>query len=284
MDQSSNRTDSIGLVFPKVGVQPGERAARGANSQPTELQVAAFPWWKRGLDLVIVVLALPLLLPLMLGIALLIRLVSRGSVLFKQERVGFKRRHFFCYKFRTMAFGADSKPHEAYLEKLIQSNKPMTKMDETGDPRLIPFGAFLRATGLDELPQLINVVRGEMSVVGPRPCIVYEFNKFSPAYHPRFNTPPGLTGLWQVSGKNRTTFTEMMRLDIQYVRHRSLGLDFRIMFRTFAALYLQAKDLRDKMHHHPNRPFPLRPLIHCACCPTEPEDNVLLGGVMNNHP
>ena len=120
----------------------------------------------------------------------------------------------------------------------------MTKMDTTGDVRLIPFGAWLRATGLDELPQLINVIRGEMSVVGPRPCIPYEYEGYAPWQMERFNTLPGLTGLWQVSGKNRTTFAEMVRLDIQYVRRKSPGLDLLIILKTPIALLLQVWDLR----------------------------------------
>jgi exopolysaccharide production protein ExoY len=234
--------------------------------------------------LVLVFIGLAGMLPLMLGIALLIKLVSRGPVFFKQERVGFLRRRFFCYKFRTMQVDANTEVHQRHLKDLMETNKPMIKMDSTGDPRLIPFGQFLRATGLDELPQLLNVLRGEMSLVGPRPCIVYEFNNYSVDYHPRFDTPPGLTGLWQVSGKNRTTFTEMMRLDIQYVRHRSLWLDIRIMVRTFFALYLQAKDLRRNKSDDTNWSFPLRPLIQCSCCQMKPGPNTKKNGAHKSNP
>ena len=121
----------------------------------------------------------------------------------------------------------------------------MTKLDSRRDPRLIPFGAALRATGLDELPQLINVLRGEMSIVGPRPCIPYEYELYEPWQRQRFNAVPGLTGLWQVSGKNRTTFTEMIRLDIEYSQRQSVGLDLKIVLKTLPALWQQCLDNRE---------------------------------------
>ena len=119
----------------------------------------------------------------------------------------------------------------------------MTKLDAQNDPRLIPLGALLRATGLDELPQIINVLRGEMSFVGPRPCIPYEYERYQPWQRRRFDAVPGLTGLWQVSGKNRTTFNEMIRLDIEYSERLSLGLDLKIIFRTLPALLQQCLDI-----------------------------------------
>ena len=115
----------------------------------------------------------------------------------------------------------------------------MTKLDNRGDSRLIPFGAILRASGLDELPQLINVLRGDMSIVGPRPCTPYESEEYQAWHRERFDSLPGLTGLWQVSGKNRTTFNEMMRLDIRYVRSKSLWMDFKIIVLTFPTLLQQ---------------------------------------------
>ena len=120
----------------------------------------------------------------------------------------------------------------------------MTKLDANGDSRIIPFGKFLRASGLDELPQLINVLRGEMSLVGPRPCVAYEAEKYLPWQRERFNAAPGLTGLWQVSGKNRTTFTRMMELDIEYTRRKNLWLDLKIIFMTVPALLVQMRDMK----------------------------------------
>src|SRR5262249_30270381 len=159
-------------------------------------------------------------------IAIAIKAGSKGPVLFKQERVGFLGKRFVLFKFRTMMVDADASVHQAYVANLMKSNAPMTKLDARGDPRLVPFGRVLRASGLDELPQLINVLRGEMSFVGPRPGLPSEYNNaYLPRQRERLRTPPGLTGLWQVSGKNRTTFTEMIELDIQYIRKQSLWLD-----------------------------------------------------------
>lgn len=204
------------------------------------------PYWKRALDIGLIILALPLLIPLALVTAGFIRLVSRGPVLFKQERIGRGGEKFLCFKFRTMFMGSDSGSHEGHLRRLIESNTPMTKMDTGGDKRIIPFGVVLRATGMDELPQLINVLRGEMSIVGPRPCLPYEFKYYQPGQYERFNVVPGLTGLWQVSGKNKTTFKEMIRLDIEYSRRRSLGLDLEIIFKTIPALLGQVMDMPGK--------------------------------------
>jgi lipopolysaccharide/colanic/teichoic acid biosynthesis glycosyltransferase len=207
---------------------------------------SGLPGWKRALDIGTILLALPLLLPLMILIAVVIRMVSAGPVLFKQERVGFLGRRFMCFKFRTMFMGADTSTHRGHLDQLITSGAPMVKMDAHGDSRIIPFGVLLRSSGMDELPQLINVLRGEMSLVGPRPCLHYESEKFLSWQRERFNAVPGLTGLWQVSGKNRTTFVEMMQLDIAYARSKSLWLDLKIIFKTIPALLIQIQDTRKK--------------------------------------
>ena len=132
----------------------------------------------------------------------------------------------------------------------------MMKMDSHGDPRIIPFGLFLRASGLDELPQLINVLRGEMSLVGPRPCLPYEYEKYLPWQKERFGTVPGLTGLWQVSGKNKTTFVEMIQLDIKYAKNKTLWWDLKIILMTIPALIIQMLETRraKKMSLGPVRP------------------------------
>jgi lipopolysaccharide/colanic/teichoic acid biosynthesis glycosyltransferase len=200
--------------------------------------------WKRILDIGVILLALPLLVPLMAFVAVLIRVVSAGPVLFKQERVGYLGRRFMCFKFRTMFAGADAMVHQGHLRVLMDSNTPMTKMDSEGDPRIIPFGLVLRSSGLDELPQLVNVLRGEMSLVGPRPCLPYEYEKYLPWQKERFASTPGLTGLWQVSGKNRTTFVEMIQLDIKYAREKSLWFDLKILLRTLPALITQVWETR----------------------------------------
>jgi exopolysaccharide production protein ExoY len=197
------------------------------------------PRWKRSLDIVFVLLILPLVLPLAVLVAGLVRVVSKGPVLFRQERVGYLGRKFMCYKFRTMFVGAETKTHQGHLQNLMKSEMPMVKLDARGDSRIIPFGMWLRSSGLDELPQLINVLRGEMSMVGPRPCLAYECDNYLPWQWERFNTLPGLTGLWQVNGKNQTTFAEMMRLDINYSREKSFWLDLKIIFKTPLAIAVQ---------------------------------------------
>ena len=212
--------------------------------------------WKRTLDILLILLALPFLIPLALFTALLIRSVSTGPVLFRQERVGYLGRRFMCFKFRTMFVDADTTTHQGHLHHLMNSNKPMMKMDSRGDPRIIPFGLFLRASGLDELPQLINVLRGEMSLVGPRPCLPYEYEKYLPWQKERFGTVPGLTGLWQVSGKNKTTFVEMIQMDIKYAKNKTLWLDLKIILMTIPALIIQMLETRRarEMSHGPVRP------------------------------
>jgi lipopolysaccharide/colanic/teichoic acid biosynthesis glycosyltransferase len=198
--------------------------------------------WKRALDICVVLAALPFLAPLWLMITLIIKAGSKGPVFFKQDRVGLRGSRFTIFKFRTMKVGASTSIHEDHTSALIENNQPMTKLDAYDD-RLIPLGRELRAAGLDELPQLINVLRGEMSIVGPRPCLPSEFSRYSLAQRERFNSPPGLTGLWQVSGKNKTTFSQMMDLDIHYVRNRSLWLDLKIILKTPLAIVEQVRGM-----------------------------------------
>ena len=200
------------------------------------------PFWKRALDVACLLFAAPALLPLMAVIAVAIRLSSRGPVLFRQERIGLHGRPFICFKFRTMKCKAETGSHAAYFQKLMESDAPMKKLDGRGDGRILGIGFFLRASGLDELPQIFNILRGEMSLVGPRPCIRYEYEKFKPEHRARFNAVPGLTGLWQVNGKNNTTFQEMIDFDIQYSRHLSLKNDLMILLRTFPVLFQQVAE------------------------------------------
>ena len=217
-----------------------ERPADAAADAPK------VPLWKRCLDLFCLLLAAPTILPLMVFNGAFIKTVSPGPVFFKQERIGFRGRKFLCLKFRSMKPNADTKVHQSHLKDLIQSDTPMIKMDASGDPRLIPFGSILRSSGLDELPQLINVFKGEMSLVGPRPCTPYEFEQYQPWHKQRLRVLPGLTGLWQVSGKNRTTFSEMVNLDIYYADHCSPWLDLSIMFKTFPVLFGQVQEMQTK--------------------------------------
>jgi lipopolysaccharide/colanic/teichoic acid biosynthesis glycosyltransferase len=202
------------------------------------------PSWKRALDVVCVCAASVVWAPVWLMIALYIKIVSPGPALFKQERVGHMGKRFRCLKFRTMHVNADTGVHQAHSNQLMASNQPMKKLDDVGDPRLIRGGLWLRALGADELPQLINVLRGEMSLVGPRPCVAYEYEMFLPRHRQRCETLPGLTGLWQVNGKNRTTFEKMMELDLAYVERKSLFLDLTILIGTAPAILVQAWDTR----------------------------------------
>ena len=135
-----------------------------------------------------------------------------------------------------MKLSAETQTHERYFQELMRSDCPMTKLDAHGDPRLAPFGRILRASGLDELPQIFNVLCGEMSLVGPRPCLPNEFAGYEPWQRERMNCLPGLTGYWQVNGKNKTTFNEMIAMDLVYLKNMSILLDLKIMLKTFAVI------------------------------------------------
>jgi exopolysaccharide production protein ExoY len=202
------------------------------------------PTWKTILDIALILLSMPFWLPVMLFLTLWIKLASPGPVFFRQERVGYRGKRFMILKFRTMKLNVETRTHESHLEQLINANVPMTKLDAAGDPRIIRGGRIIRATGLDELPQLFNVLRGEMSLVGPRPCTPHEFRNYKVWQKERVNAAPGLTGFWQVNGKNRTTFAEMIKLDIFYTKNMSLWLDLKIIVKTLPALIVQVNDSR----------------------------------------
>ena len=245
------------LVTEVARVHRGE--SEGAPwSQPYSAKefAAALPTWKRLLDLFIVALLFPFWLPIMTLSALWVAITSPGPVFYRQPRIGFKGRRFMLIKFRTMKVNAETHMHEAYLEHLIVSDRPMIKLDATGDPRLIVGGKFLRATGLDELPQIFNVLKGEMSLVGPRPCTVGEFERYAPDQRARVNALPGLTGLWQVNGKNQTTFREMIEMDVFYSRNISLSLDLKIIVRTLPAILRQLSDAARPLPHSEGQPTP----------------------------
>jgi exopolysaccharide production protein ExoY len=226
--------------FPESGSVKEQQFDNGITAEAA----SPVPAWKTILDRTCILISLPLWLPVVLLIALWIKLTSPGPVFFRQERIGYRGKRFMILKFRTMKVNVETRTHECHLEQLINSNAPMTKLDSAGDPRIIRGGRILRATGLDELPQLFNVFRGEMSLVGPRPCTPHEFKKYRDWQTERVNVPPGLTGYWQVNGKNKTTFNEMIHLDIFYTRNLCLGLDFTIMFKTFPALMTQVIETR----------------------------------------
>ncbi len=199
---------------------------------------AGVPGWKRIADIVISCLILLLVSPILLLAAAAVRLTSRGPILFRQERVGYLGKTFHCLKLRSMYADRDaSSGHRAYVTRLITgedgaADEPMRKSIADIQRNVTPVGRFLRATSIDELPQFVNVLRGEMSIVGPRPPIPYEVEAYLRWHQGRFDSVPGITGLWQVSGKNDLSFREMAKLDIQYARQLSPWLDLRIIART----------------------------------------------------
>jgi lipopolysaccharide/colanic/teichoic acid biosynthesis glycosyltransferase len=203
---------------------------------------SVLPLWKRTFDIVLCAAAMPFLAVLM-AIQFIVTTANPGPIFFRQIRVGHRGRRFYLYKFRTMGVGAPTAVHQAHFSQLMRSNAPLQKLDAV-DSRLLPGAWLWRATGLDELPQIINVLRGEMSIVGPRPCIPYEYDQYSAAQRERLNSVPGLTGLWQVSGKNRTTFDQMVQLDVAYARRCCAWLDLKIILLTLPAIWRQVVDTR----------------------------------------
>ena len=191
----------------------------------------------RVVDLVLAGSLLLVLAPLMALVAILVKCTSRGSVLFAQMRLGQDGKPFRMLKFRTMYANCDDQLHREYVQKLLTT--PAASLRSPGglyklvdDPRVTRLGRWLRRSSLDELPQLINVLRGEMSLVGPRPALPWEAAMYDPRYARRFDVRPGITGLWQVSGRNRLTATQALDLDVEYVDRRSFRLDLAILYRT----------------------------------------------------
>jgi exopolysaccharide biosynthesis polyprenyl glycosylphosphotransferase len=187
---------------------------------------------KRCLDVLVGSVTLLVGLPILAILAILIKLDSAGPILIRQERVGRNGRHFYCWKLRTMHVGADSLL--AVLQTDNEANGPIFKMRK--DPRVTRVGRYLRRLSLDELPQAWNVVCGEMSLVGPRPPLPHEVTRYEPWQLRRLETTPGITGLWQVSGRSDLAFDEMVMMDITYIDTWSLGLDLKILFRTVSAV------------------------------------------------
>ncbi|MFH1690540.1 MAG: sugar transferase [Candidatus Eisenbacteria bacterium] len=190
---------------------------------------------KRPLDVLASLVGLLLLSPLFIVLAIMVRLDSRGPVFFRQMRVGKDGREFEFYKFRSMVQDA-----EAMKNKLMHLNElegPVFKISD--DPRITPIGRFLRRTSLDELPQLFNVLRGDMSLVGPRPPLPAEVANYESWQRQKLSVLPGITCLWQISGRNHIGFTEWMRLDIEYIRRQSFGVDVKILARTLPAVLLR---------------------------------------------
>jgi exopolysaccharide biosynthesis polyprenyl glycosylphosphotransferase len=202
---------------------------------------------KRVMDVCGSVLALAVFSPIFLAIAIAIKATSKGPIFFRQRRIGEHGEAFTFLKFRSMYVNNDSRIHQEYVQSLIAGTAKANASDGNGeavykltrDPRITNFGAFLRKTSLDELPQFMNVLRGEMSLVGPRPPVPYEVKAYD-VWHRRrlLEAKPGITGLWQVNGRSRVKFDDMVRLDLQYARHWSPWMDVKILLRTPAAVVL----------------------------------------------
>ncbi len=193
---------------------------------------------RRCADVTFALVLILLLSPVLIGVTLAIRLDSRGSAFFRQRRVGYRECEFTLYKFRSMRVDADPRGHQEYVTALIKGKDANPEGGRENlyklavDNRITSVGRWIRRWSLDELPQLFNVVKGDMTLVGPRPAIPYEVSEYPTWYRERFSVKPGLTGYWQVSGRNERTYEEMVRLDIEYAERRSLGLDLRILLKT----------------------------------------------------
>lgn len=247
---SKKEQDRVGGATKERGISPDGRDPKGTTKMAEiaikpriEIFQRPLPVWKRTMDLVSSTLGLIILAPVFVVVGLYIKVVSPGPVFFGQIRVGRSGREFVMWKFRTMRSGADQAPHQEHITKLIRgtcSNQGRTRLRAmhkiADDPRLDRWSRFLRGSCIDELPQLFNVLRGEMSLVGPRPPIPYEVDEYLRWHRGRFDVVPGMTGLWQVSGRNELTFEEMIRLDIKYAQKRSLLLDLKIIVKTPSAV------------------------------------------------
>ena len=216
--------------------------AHGLTHQETTAQVSDQPRavnvLRRCFDLTVSLALIVLLSPILVAVALAVRIDSRGPALFRQRRVGHREGEFTLYKFRSMRVDADPRGHQEYVTALIKGEDGSREGGRENlyklavDNRITPVGRWIRRWSLDELPQLFNVVKGDMTLVGPRPAIPYEVSEYPSWYRERFSVKPGLTGYWQVSGRNERTYEEMVRLDIEYAERRTLGLDLLILLKT----------------------------------------------------
>jgi lipopolysaccharide/colanic/teichoic acid biosynthesis glycosyltransferase len=221
------RTIQSDLGF-TIGAVAAERTSR--------LQLDLYPVAKRLFDVVVATLMLIVAAPIMALVALAIRLDSPGPVIFKQTRIGKNHRPFTFYKFRSMYYKADAGVHQQFVKNLINGSPSGSAYKMTGDKRITRVGAFIRKTSLDELPQLVNVLKGDMSMVGPRPPIPYEVAEYKDWHHRRLAIMPGLTGPWQVQGRSLVSFDDMVQMDIAYAQERSFLLDVSLLVRTIPAV------------------------------------------------
>jgi lipopolysaccharide/colanic/teichoic acid biosynthesis glycosyltransferase len=246
--------ETVGRVSIRLRVYPEPRRAGAEGLWPVDPllypelrsgqeQGTMYDAIKRGLDVIGSLTLLAILSPLFLLIAGLVKSSSRGPIFFRQVRIGQMMKPFTMLKFRTMYVNADQGLHHEFVSAFIKASGRVHQLGKNGffklsnDPRITPVGRLLRKTSLDELPQLWNVLRGAMSLVGPRPPLPYELDQYEPWHRRRvLEAKPGITGLWQVAGRSRTTFDEMVRLDLRYARTRSLWADIKILLATPAAV------------------------------------------------
>jgi lipopolysaccharide/colanic/teichoic acid biosynthesis glycosyltransferase len=217
------------------GVATGLKQVEAPVHRLENLLARPLPWWKRTIDVVAATLALILFSPVMLGAAIAIKLSSKGPILFKQRRAGLGGRPFTIYKLRTMCVDAEAR--KAELRSLSEQDGPAFKL--TNDPRVTRVGAFLRKTSIDELPQFWNVLRGDMTIVGPRPLPINEQEACTQWQRRRLDVTPGLTCIWQVHGRSRVAFNDWVRMDVSYIRRRNLFNDLVIMAQTIPAVLLR---------------------------------------------
>jgi lipopolysaccharide/colanic/teichoic acid biosynthesis glycosyltransferase len=228
----SSPQDILEVAGPQAEFAPRHKHGLQAAARPT-IPVCPCPSWKRLMDVAVAGLALILLLPLLALVAAWIKVVSPGPMFFRQLRYGLAGRPFQIWKFRTLEVNEAHSTQRDYMVELMESEQLMVKRD----PQLaiIPGGRLLRNLGIDELPHLVNVLKGEMSLVGPRPHVL-PLQSYADWQQRRFEILPGITGLWQISDKQRTTFSTMMQMDIDYLCRRSLWLDLSIMLQTIPAI------------------------------------------------
>jgi lipopolysaccharide/colanic/teichoic acid biosynthesis glycosyltransferase len=224
----------VGVAATEVDPPPARIEAPEIPEVPEAPTRLGYRIAKRTLDLTASSIGLVVLSPLFAGIAAAVRLDSPGPILIRQERVGLGGRPFACFKFRTMHVSSDESAHRRHVSRLIRENEAdeATWLPIEQDARVRRLGAILRRSHLDELPQLIHIIRGDMSLVGPRPAIPYEVELYQPWHLRRMAVKPGLTGLWQVSAWGKLSFDEGVKLDLDYIERRSLGLDITIVLRT----------------------------------------------------
>jgi lipopolysaccharide/colanic/teichoic acid biosynthesis glycosyltransferase len=220
------------MIYSEQLRAPSDVPLDNAGAVPLRMSLS-----KRVLDVVVAAVCLILLSPLLVVVAVVVRLTSPGPALFRQTRLGRAQEPFVLFKFRTMYAGSSDDVHREYVVQLLTQDQPPTggrsglyKLED--DARITGVGRLLRRTSIDELPQLLNVLRGEMSLVGPRPALPWESELIGPVHARRFLVSPGLTGLWQISGRNSLTMREGLDLDIEYVERQSFALDLAILART----------------------------------------------------